>query len=151
MKDILSHEFASFAQPGALIAMFLVLLALGIGDAAIGSFSDSIPVVIYRPSDLSGPLPAVVFLPGRVAPESQYESYARALASRGFVVAVRGWYSPLLSDEELLQHEDAILEDAKAERPFKVDPKEGFLAHHADLEGKGDFQAAVDGERAVAF
>jgi hypothetical protein len=35
MKEILSHEFASFAQPGALIAMFLVLLALGIGDAAI--------------------------------------------------------------------------------------------------------------------
>jgi hypothetical protein len=35
MKDILSHEFASFAQPGALIAMFLVLLALGVGDAAI--------------------------------------------------------------------------------------------------------------------
>jgi hypothetical protein len=35
MKRILSHEFAAFGQPGALIAMFLVLLALGVGDAAI--------------------------------------------------------------------------------------------------------------------
>jgi|UPI00041C5017 hypothetical protein len=35
MKEILSHEFATFTQPGALIATFLVLLTLGIGDAAI--------------------------------------------------------------------------------------------------------------------
>jgi hypothetical protein len=35
MKKIISHEFAVFLQPGALIAMFLVLLALGLGDAAI--------------------------------------------------------------------------------------------------------------------
>jgi hypothetical protein len=32
---ILSHEFAAFAQPGALIATLLVLLMLGAGDAAI--------------------------------------------------------------------------------------------------------------------
>jgi hypothetical protein len=35
MKEILSQEFATFAEPGALVAMFLVLLVLGIGDAAI--------------------------------------------------------------------------------------------------------------------
>jgi hypothetical protein len=35
MKKIMSHEFAVFLQPGALIAMSLVLLALGLGDAAI--------------------------------------------------------------------------------------------------------------------
>src|SRR5689334_13998723 len=62
------------------------------------TFGDSVPVVVYRPSDLDGRLPAVVFLPGRVAPESQYESYARALASHGFVVAMRGWYSPFVTD-----------------------------------------------------
>jgi hypothetical protein len=35
MKEILSHEFAGLLQPGALLAMLLVLLALGLGDAAI--------------------------------------------------------------------------------------------------------------------
>jgi len=35
MKRMLSHQFAVFLQPGALIAMCLVLLALGVGDAAI--------------------------------------------------------------------------------------------------------------------
>jgi hypothetical protein len=35
MKKILSHEFAVFAEPGALMAMFLVLLVLAGGDAAM--------------------------------------------------------------------------------------------------------------------
>ena len=35
MKKILAHEFAVFAQPGALIAMFLVLLMMGAGSAAM--------------------------------------------------------------------------------------------------------------------
>jgi hypothetical protein len=35
MKKILLHEFAAFAQPGALIATFLVLLMMGAGGAAI--------------------------------------------------------------------------------------------------------------------
>jgi len=35
MKEILSHQFAVFLQPGALVAMFLMLVALGLGDAAI--------------------------------------------------------------------------------------------------------------------
>jgi hypothetical protein len=35
MKKILLHEFAAFAQPGALIATFLVLLMMGSGGAAI--------------------------------------------------------------------------------------------------------------------
>jgi hypothetical protein len=35
MKKILSHEFAGFAQPGALIAVLLVLLMMLAGDAAM--------------------------------------------------------------------------------------------------------------------
>jgi len=35
MKKILSQEFAVFVQPGALIAMLLVLLMIGAGGAAI--------------------------------------------------------------------------------------------------------------------
>jgi hypothetical protein len=35
MKETLSHEFAALRQPGALVAIFLVLLALGLGDLAI--------------------------------------------------------------------------------------------------------------------
>jgi hypothetical protein len=35
MKKILSHEFAVFAQPSALIAMLLVLLMMGAGGAAM--------------------------------------------------------------------------------------------------------------------
>jgi hypothetical protein len=31
----LAREFAAFAEPGALIAMFLVLLMMGAGSAAI--------------------------------------------------------------------------------------------------------------------
>jgi hypothetical protein len=35
MKKILAHEFALFVEPGALIAMLLVLLMMGAGGAAI--------------------------------------------------------------------------------------------------------------------
>jgi hypothetical protein len=35
MKKILSHEFAAFAQPGALIAVLLVLLMMSAGYAAM--------------------------------------------------------------------------------------------------------------------
>jgi hypothetical protein len=35
MKKLLSREFAVFGQPGALIAMLLVLLMMGVGYAAM--------------------------------------------------------------------------------------------------------------------
>jgi hypothetical protein len=35
MKKILAHDFAVFTQPGALIAMSLVLLMMGAGSAAM--------------------------------------------------------------------------------------------------------------------
>ncbi len=60
-----------------------------------------ISVVLYQPEDLHGRAPAVVFLPGLMAPEAQYESYARDLASRGFVVAVREAYGPFEGETDL--------------------------------------------------
>lgn len=62
---------------------------------------ESLEVVLYKPAHPQTPAPAIVFLPGRMATDDQYESYARALASRGFVVAVRSWYSLFRSDLEL--------------------------------------------------
>lgn len=67
----------------------------------VGDWNEGFAVSIYRPANLRGPAPAVVFLPARAAPEWQYDSYARALASRGFVVALRTWYGFLRSDPEL--------------------------------------------------
>jgi dienelactone hydrolase len=36
-----------------------------------------------------------------MAPVDQYDSYARALAGEGFLVAAHEWYSSLTSDIEL--------------------------------------------------
>jgi dienelactone hydrolase len=96
---------------------------------------------LYRPREQSRPAPAVVFLPGRVAPESQYEGYARALASRGFVVAVRGWYSPMESDRELAS-------DARRIARWLVnnglaDPARIGVAGHS-MGGKDAILAALD-------
>ncbi|MGZ4958987.1 MAG: alpha/beta hydrolase family protein [Methylomonas sp.] len=71
---------------------------------------ESLEIALYQPTTTQKPLPAVVFLPGLMAANDQYDSYARALASQGFVVAVRGWYSPLLSDSELAQDASLIAE-----------------------------------------
>jgi hypothetical protein len=43
MKKILAHEFAAFAQPGALIAMLLVLLMMGTGSAAMAIAARGLP------------------------------------------------------------------------------------------------------------
>ncbi len=60
-----------------------------------------VSVALYEPTPREGRAPAVVFLPGLMAPEFQYESYARDLASRGFVVAVRGGYGPFEPETDL--------------------------------------------------
>lgn len=62
---------------------------------------ENLEVVLYKPMQTRTSPPAIVFLPGRMATDDQYESYARALASRGFVVAVRSWYSVFRTDLEL--------------------------------------------------
>lgn len=71
---------------------------------------ESLEVALYKPVRPRIQMPAVVFLPGRMATDDQYESYARALASRGFVVAVRSWYSLFRSDLELA-HDAKVIAD----------------------------------------
>jgi dienelactone hydrolase len=68
------------------------------------------PFVVYRPRGLRARAPAVVFLPGRFSPEDEYEGYARLLASRGFVVAVRGRYSWFHPDATLVRDARALAE-----------------------------------------
>jgi hypothetical protein len=113
----------------------------------IGSWAHRLPVVVYRPTDQKGPLPAVVFLPARSAPEWQYESYGRALASHGFVVAMRGWYSFFRTDPELAG-------DARRIASWLVDEKLADPAHLAlaghSMGGKSSILAAIDDPRFAA-
>ncbi len=71
---------------------------------------ETISVTLYQPRYSQAAAPAIVFLPGRMATDDQYESYARALASRGFVVAVHGWYSLFVTDLELA-HDAEVMAD----------------------------------------
>lgn len=65
---------------------------------------EKLDFTLYRPDPVGAKAPAVVFLPGLMADVDQYASYARALASRGIVVAVHEWYSPFTSDLELAKN-----------------------------------------------
>ena len=71
---------------------------------------ETLTINLYKPvrNILKGP--SVVFLPGRMASDDQYDSYARVLASRGIIVAVRGWYSLFKTDLELA-HDAKIMAD----------------------------------------
>jgi dienelactone hydrolase len=69
---------------------------------------DKFPIVEYRPIEYPGRSPAVVFLPGRFSPEDEYEGYGRLLASRGYVVVVRGRYSWWHPDKSLVREARAL-------------------------------------------
>jgi Cutinase len=101
---------------------------------------ESLPVALFRPAYSPEPAPAIVFLPGRMAPDDQYESYARALASRGFVVAVRGWYSIFTSDIELARDSNIIADWLV--RTQGVDSKKLGIAGHS-MGGKDAVLAAA--------
>jgi dienelactone hydrolase len=64
-----------------------------------------------------------------MASDDQYESYARALASRGFVVALRDWYSYFRDDTDLAK--DGILIKAWLKTEKKVDPKRIAILGHS--------------------
>jgi len=100
---------------------------------------EALSVVLYQPVDAPVNSPAIVFLPGLMAPDDQYESYARALASRGFIVAVRGWYSLFTSDLELA-HDANVLADWLITTQG-VDPKKIGVAGHS-MGGKDAMLAA---------
>ncbi|MGR8952490.1 MAG: dienelactone hydrolase family protein [Gammaproteobacteria bacterium] len=101
---------------------------------------ESLKIVLYKPARLRTPAPAVVFLPGRMATDDQYESYARALASRGFVVAVRSWYSLFRSDLELA-YDAKVIADWLV-RDQGVDAKKIGIAGHS-MGGKDAVLAAA--------
>lgn len=102
------------------------------------------PVVLFRPRTLAVRAPGVVFLPGQMATDDEYESYARALASHGFVVAVRAWYDPFRTDTQLA-HDATVLYDW-LERSGLVDPSRVGIAGHS-MGGKDAIWAAVDDPR----
>ena len=100
---------------------------------------EQLPVALYQPAHAPLNSPAIVFLPGLMAPDDQYESYARALASRGFVVAVRGWYSLFTTDVELA-HDANLIADWLISTQ-NIDPKRIGVAGHS-MGGKDAILAA---------
>jgi dienelactone hydrolase len=108
---------------------------------------ENLEIALYQPVKSQTPLPAVVFLPGLMATDDQYESYARALASRGFVVAVRGWYSPFLSDIELALDASLIAEWLVLTR--RADSSRIGVAGHS-MGGKDAVLSALQDKRFAA-
>jgi dienelactone hydrolase len=102
------------------------------------------PVVAYRPVAYHGLSPAVVFLPGRFSPEDEYEGYGRLLASRGYVVVVRGRYSWFHPDTALV-HEARALAAWLANEPG-VDAKRIGVAGHS-MGGCDSIAAAAQDPR----
>ena len=105
----------------------------------INHHGEELSIALYKPVDVTLKSPAIVFLPGLMARDDQYESYARALASRGFVVAVRGWYSFFTTDLELA-HDATVLADWLITTQG-VDPKKIGIAGHS-MGGKDAMLAA---------
>ena len=103
-----------------------------------------LPVAFYRPTDSPSRPPAVVFLPGYLAPEDEYESYARALASRGFLVAVDGHVDPFASNSQDADAARRIADWLIAEQG--ADPDRIGVAGHS-MGGKDAILAALEDAR----
>jgi dienelactone hydrolase len=103
---------------------------------------DRLSVVLYRPVGMHGRAPAVVFLPGLMAPEFQYESYARDLASHGFVVGVRGGYGPFYP-EHSLKADASYIADWLVRKGL-ADPKRIGVAGHSRGAKDAMGAAAID-------
>lgn len=101
---------------------------------------ENLEIVLYKPDHPQTPQPAIVFLPGRMATDDQYASYAHALASRGFVVAVRSWYSLFRTDLELASDAKAIADWLVQTQ--RVDARKIGIAGHS-MGGKDAVLAAA--------
>jgi dienelactone hydrolase len=108
---------------------------------AEGLEADGIDVALFRPGDLTTPAPAVVFLPALLTSEDQYESYARTLASRGFVVVVRGRYGLCESNPQLAR--DAMVLGNWLVLQGLADPAHIAVGGHS-MGGKDAILAALD-------
>jgi len=102
------------------------------------------PVVLYKPVGFTGHSPGVVFLPGRFSPEDEYEGYGRLLASRGYVVAVRGRYSWWHPDRQLVR-EARVLADWLIAK-HGVDPSRIGVSGHS-MGGCDSISAAAQDPR----
>ena len=114
---------------GQLEIAGLGALPLSVYQARIKGPSRYLSLVVYQPSRYLLNAPSVVLLPGVMASDDQYESYARALASRGFVVVLRDWYSYFHEDIELAK--DAILIKEWLIFEKRVDPKRIAILGHS--------------------
>lgn len=99
---------------------------------------------LYRPVELAGPLPAVVFLPGYLAPEDQYESYARSLASRGFLAAVHARFPAFVTDREMVDAATDVADWLVADE--SADPGRLGIAGHS-MGGKAAVLATAADSR----
>jgi len=107
----------------------------------VGDWEDGFTAALYQPAGVHGPLPAVVFLPARGAPEWLYDSYARALASRGMVVAMRRWYGFFKTDPELAA-EARTLASWLVKKGLAQPDRIGVAGH--SMGGKSSLLAALD-------
>lgn len=114
--------------------------AVSVARLEVTQQDKSLDVVLYKPATRQIPAPAIVFLPGRMATDDQYESYARALATRGFVVAVRSWYSFFRSDLELA-HDAKVIADWLIQVQGVDSTKIGIAGH--SMGGKNAIMAAA--------
>ena len=108
---------------------------------------EGLEIALYQPVNAHSPLPAVVFLPGLFATDDQYQSYAQALASRGFVVAVRDWYSFLRSDHELAR-DASVIADWLMNTGKAAEGRIGVAGHSTG--GKDAILAALEDRRFAA-
>jgi dienelactone hydrolase len=114
--------------------------AVEVSDVEIDGPEASLTVTLYRPRAFQRHAPAIVFLPGLMAPVDQYDSYARALAAEGFLVAAHEWYSPLTSDVELAR-EARVMADWLVDA-LRADPARIGIAGHS-MGGKDAILAAA--------
>lgn len=121
MNDAVGLSSGDVAGPGPL--------RVDVSRVEVMDAGDSLEIAVYRPEHPVTPSPAVVFLPGRMAPDDQYESYARGLASRGFVVAVRSGYTLFRTDLELAH--DASVIAHWLTRELRVDAARIGIAGHS--------------------
>jgi dienelactone hydrolase len=141
LGDVLTKDARRIAPEGAAAPGPHPVTAQG---RHVGDWEDGFPIVLYRPADVTGPQPAIIFLPGRSAPEQFYESWGRALASRGFVVAMRGYYGFFRTDPELKVDARKIADWLVKEQV--ADPQRMGITGHS-MGGKTSIMVALEDPR----
>ena len=132
MTDVAGLAAEDMAGPGPL--------GVSVSNVAMEDERGDLPITLYQPEHPGSRAPAIVFLPGRMVADDQYASYAQALASRGFVVAVRGWYSLFRTDAELAHDASRIARWLTRAQPVDA-ARIGIVGH--SMGGKDAVLAAA--------